>query len=153
MSGRPADKASAERYAGGLHRWRSAVMSEHFPVVIHHAPTCTTSKAVLALIQEAGWQPTIIPFLETGWTRPQLQALFAAMGMRPREALREKGGLAAELGLLGPEVSDEAVLDAMVAHPILVNRPIVATPKGVRLCRPKELIHTLLDGGGAAVAA
>lgn len=128
-------------------------MSERFPVVIHHAPTCTTSKAVLALIREEGYEPTVVPFLETGWTRPQLQALFAVMGVRPRDILREKGGLAQDLGLLDPAVSDEAVLKAMLAHPILVNRPIVATRKGVKLCRPKELVYTLLEGEGTVSAA
>jgi arsenate reductase len=116
-----------------------------FPVVIHHNPACGTSRNVLAIIEAAGYVPAIIPYLETGWTRPQLLALFAAAGLTPRAALRETKSPAQELGLLEPSVSDEAILDAMLAHPVLVNRPIVATPKGVRLCRPSELILDLLE--------
>ncbi len=116
-----------------------------FPIVIHHNPGCGTSRNALAIIEAAGYAPTVVEYLQTGWTKPQLQALFAAMGARPREVLREKGTPAAELGLLGEGVSDDALLDAMVAHPILVNRPIVATPKGVKLCRPSEAALDLLD--------
>jgi arsenate reductase len=86
----------------------------------------------------------MIEYLQCGWTRPQLLALFAAANLAPRQALREKSPPAEELGLLGPEIDDEAILAAMVAHPILVNRPIVATPKGVRLCRPAETVNELL---------
>jgi arsenate reductase len=116
-----------------------------FPVVIHHNPACGTSRNVLAIVETAGYVPTIIPYLETGWTRPQLLALFAASGLTPRAALRETKSPAQDLGLLEPGVSDEAILDAMLAHPVLVNRPIVATPKGVRLCRPSEIVLDLLD--------
>jgi arsenate reductase len=116
-----------------------------FPVVIHHNSACGTSRNVLAIIEAAGYVPTIIPYLETGWTRPQLLALFAAANLTPRTALRETKSPAQELGLLEPSVSDDAILDAMLAHPVLVNRPIVATPKGVRLCRPSELILDLLE--------
>ena len=120
-------------------------MTADFPVVIHHNPACGTSRNTLAMIQAAGYAPTVVEYLKTGWTRPQLAALFAVMGVSPREVLRETGTPAAELGLLEPGVSDDAVLDAMVAHPILVNRPIVATPKGVALCRPSEAVLALLD--------
>ena len=115
------------------------------PVVIHHNPQCGTSRNVLEIVRAAGYEPTVIEYLETGWTRPQLLALFAAAGITPREALREKKSPAEELGLLDPEVSDEALLDAMLEHPILVNRPLVATPKGVRMCRPSERVLDLLD--------
>lgn len=120
-------------------------MSEHFPVVIHHNPDCGTSRNVLELIRAAGYEPTIILYLETGWSLPQLQALFAAAGLSVREALRTTKSPAAELGLLDPSVDDQALLDAMIAQPLLVNRPIVATPKGVRLCRPSERVLDLLD--------
>lgn len=120
-------------------------MSAFFPVVIHHNRECGTSRNVLAIIEAAGYTPTIIPYLETGWTRPQLQVLFAAAGLTPRMALRETKSPAQELGLLEPGVSDEAILGAMLAHPVLVNRPLVATPKGVRLCRPAEVVLDLLE--------
>ena len=120
-------------------------MSSCFPVVIHHNPDCGTSRNALEIIRAAGYEPTIIEYLELGWTRPQLLALFAAAGLTPRAALRETKSPAAELGLLDPAVSDEALLAAMTAHPALVNRPIVATPKGVRLCRPSEVVLDILE--------
>jgi arsenate reductase len=120
-------------------------VSDVFPIVIHHNPECGTSRNVLAIIEAAGYAPEIVLYLDTGWTRPQLSALFAAAGLTPRSALRETKSPAKELGLLEPGVADGALLDAMIAHPILVNRPIVATPKGVRLCRPSEVVLDLLD--------
>ena len=114
-------------------------------IVIHHNPDCGTSRNVLAIITAAGHNPTVIPYLHTGWTRPQLLALFAAAGLTPRTALRTSKSPAAELGLLNPTVGDDALLDAMIQHPILVNRPIVCSPKGVRLCRPSEAVLDLLD--------
>ncbi len=120
-------------------------MSAFFPVVIHHNPDCGTSRNVLETIRAAGYKPTIIEYLKVGWTRPQLLALFAGAGLSPRAALRETKSPAAELGLLNPEISDAALLDAMIAHPVLVNRPIVATPKGVRLCRPSGVVLDLLE--------
>ncbi len=120
-------------------------MSDYFPVVIHHNPDCGTSRNVLAMIEAAGYTPTVIPYLQTGWTIPQLQALLAAMGLGPRDVLREKGTPAQALGLLNPAVPDETILSAMVAQPVLVNRPIVATPKGMKLCRPSETVLGLLD--------
>jgi arsenate reductase len=114
-------------------------------VVIHHNPDCGTSRNVLAMIEAAGYRPTVIEYMKTGWTRPQLLGLFAAAGLTPREALRDRRPLAAELGLVDQDVDDETLLEAMVAHPILVNRPIVCTSKGVRLCRPGELVLDLLD--------
>ena len=120
-------------------------MSEDFPITIFHNPACGTSRNTLAMIDAAGYAPTIVEYLKAGWTRSQLQDLFAAMGASPREAMREKGTPAAELGLLDPEISGDQILDAMVAHPVLVNRPIVVTPKGVKLARPSEVVLDLLD--------
>ena len=114
-------------------------------VVIHHNPDCGTSRNVLAIIEAAGYEPTVIEYLKTGWTRPQLLGLFAAAGLMPRQALRETKSPAAEFGLLEPGIDDERLLEAMVQHPILVNRPIVCTRKGVRLCRPSETVLDLLD--------
>lgn len=114
-------------------------------IVIHHNPNCGTSRNVLAIIRASGAEPVVIDYLSDGWTRPQLLALFAAAGLTPRAALRETKSPAAELGLLAPDVSHEQILDAMLAHPVLVNRPIVASPKGVRLCRPSEAVLPLLD--------
>ena len=113
-------------------------------IVIHHNPDCGTSRNVLAFIKASGETPTVVEYLKTGWTRPQLLALFAAADITPRAALRVRRSPAEEMGLTDPSVSDEALLDAMVAHPILVDRPIVASPKGVRLCRPSEAVFDLL---------
>ena len=116
-----------------------------FPVTIFHNPACGTSRAVLALIRAAGHEPTVVPYLKTGWSRPQLEALLARMGAAPRDLLRTRGTPAAELGLLDPAATDGQILDAMVAHPVLVERPIVETSKGVGLCRPADKVHALLD--------
>jgi arsenate reductase len=117
----------------------------YFPIVIHHNPDCGTSRNVVDIVRAAGYEPTIIEYLKTGWSEPQLRALFAASGLTPRAALRETKSPAAELGLLMDGVPDEQILAAMLIHPVLVNRPIVATPKGVRLCRPSETVLDLLD--------
>ena len=114
-------------------------------VVIHHNPGCGTSRNVLEIIRAAGYDPVVIEYLTEGWTRPQLLALFAAADLTPRQALRTSKSPAEELGLLDETVSDDALLDAMVGHPVLVNRPIVCTRKGVRLCRPSEAVLDLLD--------
>lgn len=116
-------------------------------IVIHHNPDCGTSRNTLQMIREAGEEPVIIEYLDTGWTRPQLQALFAAADLTPREALRETKSPAEELGLLQDGVNDETILAAMLDHPVLVNRPIVCSPKGVRLCRPSEVVLELLPEG------
>ncbi len=118
----------------------------YFPVVIHHNPECGTSRNVLAIIEAAGYSPVIIDYLREGWTRPQLLTLFAASGLTPREALRETKSPAAELGLLAESVTGDQLIAAMIEHPVLVNRPFVATPKGVKLCRPDSaLVLDLLD--------
>ena len=116
-----------------------------FPVTIYHNPDCGTSRNALAMIEAAGYRPEVVDYRKIGWTRPQLDHLLAAMDASPRTLLRDKGTPAAELGLLDPGASDEAILAAMVAHPILVNRPIVVTPKGTKLCRPSEEVLSLLD--------
>lgn len=121
-------------------------MSANFPVVIHHNMECGTSRNVLSIIEAAGYAPVVIDYLREGWTRPQLLALFAAADLTARQALRETKSPAAELGLLADGITEDQLLDAMIAHPILVNRPIVATPKGVKLCRPDSaLVLDLLD--------
>ena len=114
-------------------------------IVIHHNPDCGTSRNVLAIIKASGETPVVIEYLQTGWTRPQLLALFATAGLTPRTALRTTKSPAEELGLLDPSVDDETLLAAMLKHPVLVNRPIVCSPKGVRLCRPSETVLDLLD--------
>ncbi len=119
-------------------------MSENFPVTIYHNPACGTSRNTVAMIQAAGYEPTVIEYLKAGWTRPLLDDLLAKTGAKPRDLLREKGTPAAELGLLADDVTDEAILSAMIEHPILVNRPIVVTSKGTSLCRPSELVLDLL---------
>ena len=119
--------------------------ADDFPVMIHHNPKCGTSRNVVAMVEAAGYAPTIDLYLQTGWTAAQLRNLASRAGLSIRDLMREKGTPAAALGLLDSAVSDEAILAAMVEHPILVNRPIVETPKGVRLCRPSELVLDLLD--------
>ena len=114
-------------------------------VVLYHNPDCGTSRNVLAILEAAGAAPVVVEYLTSGWTKPQLLGLFAAAGLTPRDVLRVSKSPAEELGLTDPSVSDDALLDAMIAHPILVNRPIVCTPKGVRLCRPSEMVLDLLD--------
>lgn len=114
-------------------------------IVVHHNPNCGTSRNVLEMIRQSGEEPIVIEYLKTGWTRPQLLGLFAAADLTPRDALRTSKSPAEELGLLDPVVSDDALLDAMLEHPVLVNRPIVCSPKGVALCRPSEAVLPLLD--------
>ncbi|HLV49244.1 MAG TPA: arsenate reductase (glutaredoxin) [Aliidiomarina sp.] len=114
-------------------------------LVIYHNPECGTSRNVLKIIQDAGYSPIVIEYLKDGWTRAQLLGLFAAANLTPQQALRTTKSPAAELGLLADNVSDQAILEAMIKHPILVNRPIVCSPKGVRLCRPSEVVLDLLD--------
>ncbi|MDP8915714.1 MAG: arsenate reductase (glutaredoxin) [Pseudomonadota bacterium] len=113
-------------------------------VTIWHNPACGTSRTTLALIREAGHEPEVIEYVSTGWNRDELKALLAEAGLTPRQVLRERGTPARELGLLEPGVSDDAILDAMAAHPILVERPLVRTPKGARLARPSEAVLDLL---------
>ncbi len=121
------------------------ITMSNFPITIFHNPACGTSRNTVAMVEAAGYAPTVVEYLKAGWTRPQLQNLFAAMGVKPHDVMREKGTPAVELGLLDPNVEDDQILEAMVLHPVLVNRPIVVTPKGTRLCRPSEVVLDLLD--------
>lgn len=116
-----------------------------FPIVIYHNPNCGTSRNVLAMIRAAGYEPEVVEYLEAGWSRDQVRHLAAAAGLTLRQLMREKGAPAEALGLLEDGVSEDQILDAMVAHPILVNRPLVVTPRGVKLCRPSEVVLDLLD--------
>jgi arsenate reductase len=113
-------------------------------VIIYHNPDCGTSRNTLAMIRNAGIEPHVIEYLKTPPSRTMLKQLIARMGISVRALLREKGTPYAELGLGDPNLTDEQLLDAMEAHPILINRPIVVTPKGVRLCRPSEGVLDLL---------
>ncbi len=113
--------------------------------VIYHNAACGTSRNVLRIIEAAGYQPVVIDYLKDGWTIPQLKGLFAAAGLTPRAALRATKSPAQDLGLLAEDIGDDELLAAMTAHPILVNRPIVCTARGVRLCRPSETVLDLLD--------
>jgi len=114
-------------------------------VVIHHNPDCGTSRNVLAIIRAAGYDPIIIDYLKEGWTRSQLLALFAAANLTPSEALRKTKSPAKQLGLLEDGLSEEHILQNMIEHPVLVNRPIVCTSMGVKLCRPSEAVLELLE--------
>lgn len=120
-------------------------MPAEFPIVIYHNPDCGTSRNALAMIEAAGYVPTVVEYRQAGWTRALLDELLTAMSARPRDIVRDKGTPAVELGLLDADVTDEAILAAMVEHPILVNRPIVVTPKGTALCRSSEAVLDLLD--------
>ena len=113
-------------------------------VIIYHNPECGTSRNTLAMIRNAGVEPHVIEYLKTPPSRDMLTRLIARMGISARELLREKGTPYAERGLGDPALSEAQLLDAMMAHPILINRPIVVSPKGVRLCRPSEDVLDLL---------
>ena len=112
--------------------------------MIHHNPACGTSRKTLEILRESGADLTINEYLKTPPSRDELKRLYARAGISPREGLRAKEPLAEELGLTAPGVSDDAILDAMVEHPILINRPLVETDKGVRLCRPQEIVREIL---------
>jgi arsenate reductase len=115
-------------------------------IMIYHNPDCGTSRNTLAMIRQAGEEPTVIEYLKTPPTRERLKELIAAMGIPVRDLLREKGTPFKELGLGDHTLTDDALLDAMIAHPILINRPIVVTSKGTKLCRPSEAALDLLPG-------
>ncbi|KPF72776.1 arsenate reductase [Bosea sp. AAP35] len=114
-------------------------------VTIYHNPACGTSRNVLAMIRQSGEEPSVIEYLKTPPSRETLIGLLAAMQLPPRALLREKGTPYAQLGLSDESLPDDALLDAMMAHPILINRPIVVTDRGVGLCRPSETVLDLLD--------
>jgi arsenate reductase len=113
-------------------------------VVIYHNPNCGTSRNTLALLREKGVEPKVVEYLKAGWTEPQLTALFAQMGVSPRDVLRVRGTDAEARGLTAPGASDAAILKAMTENPVLVERPIVVTPKGAVLGRPMERVLDLL---------
>ena len=113
-------------------------------ITIYHNPKCGTSRNVLALIRNAGIEPQVIEYLKTPPSRDELQRLIAATGAPVRELIRAKEAVYTELGLDNPALSDDALIDAMLAHPILINRPLVVSPLGTRLCRPSETVLDLL---------
>lgn len=113
-------------------------------VTIYHNPSCGTSRNTLAMIRNAGIEPTVVEYLETPPSRAELKTMIADAGLTVREAIREKGTPYAELGLDDSTLSDEELLDAMVKEPILINRPFVITPFGIRLCRPSEVVLDIL---------
>ncbi len=117
-------------------------------IVIYHNPACGTSRNTLAMIRQSGEEPEIIEYMKTPPSRERLKELIAAMGVPVRALLREKGTPYHELGLNDPKWSDEELADLMLAHPILINRPIVVTPKGVKLCRPSEAVLDILPNPG-----
>jgi arsenate reductase len=112
--------------------------------VIYHNPNCGTSRKVLAALQEAGARPRVIEYLKTPPSRAELLDLLKRMGMRPRDILRRRGTPYDELGLDDPSKTDDELIDAILAHPLLLERPVVVTPRGVRLCRPAETVRELL---------
>ncbi|UPJ40452.1 arsenate reductase (glutaredoxin) [Bradyrhizobium sp. 40] len=114
-------------------------------VTIYHNPACGTSRNTLAMIRQSGVEPDVIEYLKTPPSRERLAELVKALGISVRALLREKGTPYKELGLDDPKWSDDELIDQMLAHPILINRPIVVTPKGTRLCRPSEAVIDLLD--------
>jgi arsenate reductase (glutaredoxin) len=119
-------------------------MESPMSVTIYHNPSCGTSRNTLAMIRQSGEEPEIIEYLKTPPTRERLMELLQAMGMRPRELLRRKGTPYDELGLDDPKWTDDELITLMLEHPILINRPIVVTPRGVRLCRPSEIVLDIL---------
>lgn len=119
-------------------------MPDAFDVVIYHNPACGTSRNALAMIRNAGVEPHVVEYLKTPPSRALLKRMLARAGLSVRDVLREKGTPYAELGLADPALSDEQLLDAIEAHPILLNRPLVVSPRGVRLCRPSEAVLDLL---------
>ena len=113
-------------------------------IVVYHNPACGTSRNTLAMIRNAGIEPHVIEYLKTPPSRALLESLIARAGMTPRALLREKGTPYAELGLDNPALTDAQLIDAMMAHPILINRPLVVSPLGVKLCRPSEAVLDLI---------
>lgn len=122
-------------------------------IVIYHNPACGTSRNVLAMIRNSGVEPHVVEYLKTPPVRALLVELIIRSGMRPRDLLREKGTPFAELGLQDASLSDEAMIDAMIEHPMLINRPLVVTPLGVKLCRPSEAVLDILPDTQAGAFA
>ncbi|WP_113111431.1 arsenate reductase (glutaredoxin) [Hyphomicrobiales bacterium] len=128
-------------------------MTNPIDIVIYHNPDCGTSRNTLAMIRNAGIEPHVVEYLKTPPARALLKQLIDRMGISVRDLLREKGTPFSELGLGDPSLSDEQLVDAMMDHPILINRPIVVTPAGVRLCRPSEAVLDILPAGQQAAFA
>lgn len=122
-------------------------------VTIYHNPECGTSRNTLAMIRNAGIEPTVVEYLRNPPSRSQLASMIAAAGLTVRQAMREKGAPFQELGLGNPALGDEQLLDAMMAHPILINRPFVITPLGTRLCRPSEVVLEILPASQKGIFA
>jgi arsenate reductase (glutaredoxin) len=119
-------------------------MPESIPITIYHNPSCGTSRNTLALIRNAGIEPTVVEYLKTPPDRSTLESLIRQMGIRPRDLLRQKNTPYEDLGLQGDQWTDSELIDQMLAHPILINRPIVVTPLGAKLCRPSEMVLDIL---------
>ena len=113
-------------------------------VTIFHNPLCGTSRKTLEILRESGAEPTVIEYLKAPPSREELKRIYERAGISPKEGLRAKEPIAKELGLTRPDVSDDEILDAMMEHPILINRPLVVTDKGARLCRPQDLVREIL---------
>jgi arsenate reductase len=113
-------------------------------VTIYHNPLCGTSRKTLEIIRETGSEPNVVEYLKAPPTREELRQIYKRADISPREGLRAKEPIASELGLTRPDVTDDEILDAMLEHPILINRPLVVTDKGVRLCRPQDLVREIL---------
>ena len=113
-------------------------------VTIYHNPLCGTSRKTLEIIRETGSEPNVVEYLKAPPPREELKKLYERAGISPREGLRAKEQIAADLGLTRPDVTDDEILDAMMEHPILINRPLVVTEKGVRLCRPQDMVREIL---------
>ncbi len=114
-------------------------------IVVYHNPSCSKSRAVLRIVRDAGFDPVVVRYADTGWTAPQLMTLFAAAGLEPRDALRKPRSDAEALDLTDLALSDADVIAHMVAHPAMVERPFVVSPRGIALCRPPERVLDLLD--------
>jgi len=125
--------------------WLCDVMGKEMDVIIYHNPACGTSRNVLAFIRQMGYEPHVIEYLKTPPSRMRLEDLLPRMGISVRDVLRQKGTPYDELGLGNPDLTDAQLIDAMIEHPILMNRPVVVSPKGVRLCRPSEAVLELLQ--------
>ena len=113
-------------------------------VTIYHNPLCGTSRKTLEILRDRGTEPKVVEYLKAPPSREELKRLYDRAGISPRDGLRSKEPLAEELGLTRPDVSDDEILDAMIEHPVLINRPLVETDKGVRLCRPQDLVREIL---------
>jgi arsenate reductase (glutaredoxin) len=119
-------------------------ISRNMPVTIYHNPACGTSRKTLEILRDSGAEPTVIEYMKAPPSREELKRLYDRAGISPRDGLRAKEPIAEQLGLNRPDVSEDEILDAMMAHPILINRPLVETDKGVRLCRPQDQVREIL---------